>query len=264
MTTLLELVETLARDPQAKAAYDAAPDAYLARNGFGDLSPAELNEAVLHSAEVLPPLVSAQFGPDGGLDAVSGADPAGFDQRFTSDYEEDLFGLDQDSPIFADGELSDTPQDDAGFEADRHADGDLPVEPQAILPELLEQPAQRPDTHTDTDTDTDPESLRHLFDGTDPHGLDAEPGLVETDAPPAPASAPLSARAVEFEPAAEAFPDPFDDHQPDQGTEPLTDSTLTSTDLFEEAHPLTAPVEQPLLDAQPLLDEHESFDPRAE
>ena len=97
MTTLLSLVETLARDPEAKADYAAEPDAYLGRHGFGDLSPAEVNEAVLHSANTLPPVIAAQVSPSDGLASVAEVDPTSLETGAADSYEEDLFGLDDSS-----------------------------------------------------------------------------------------------------------------------------------------------------------------------
>ena len=63
MASLLELVEALVRDPQAKAAYRADPDDFLGRHGFGELEPSDLEEALHHAAVVtatedhrLPPI----------------------------------------------------------------------------------------------------------------------------------------------------------------------------------------------------------------
>jgi hypothetical protein len=120
VTTLLTLVEALARDPEAKADYASGPDAYLERHGFGDLSPSEVNEAVLHASDALPPTVAAQVEPEGGLDSVARVEPTAFDEGATSEYEDDLFGHDPGDdglddatdPSFADGgEATDSAED---------------------------------------------------------------------------------------------------------------------------------------------------------
>ena len=94
VTTLLTLVEALARDPEAKADYAAGPDAYLERHGFGDLSPADVNEAVLHASDTLPAPAAAQVDHTGGLDSVASVDPTSFHADPGGDYEGDLFGHD--------------------------------------------------------------------------------------------------------------------------------------------------------------------------
>ncbi len=254
MTTLLELVETLARDPQAKAAYQDAPDTYLASNGFGDLSPAEVNEAVLHAADVLPPLVSAQFEPEAGLASVASADPAGFDQPHTSEYEEDLFGLDQDSPIFADGELNDAPDEQPGPHGDPQDPFPSGAEPADQHPALNDavgaddQPAD-----AEPATEADPE-LRQLVNASDPHDLDAEPGIAEAapgehgGALSQPSVPSLVAEQPEPEPDTAEFNDPFDGDDLSSSTTHLTDSDLTDTDLFEQVSPLSGAEAQPLVD----------------
>lgn len=230
VTTLLELVETLARDPEAKAAYEAAPDAYLARNGFGDLTPAEVNEAVRHSADTLPPLVAAQFTPETGLASVAGADPATFDQTFTSDYEDDLFGLDEDSPIFADGELNDAP-DNAPFIApqDAQPDGQTDLGDDLDFQDVIPNqppPGAAPAT-PDGDGNGDQEPLRQLFGASDPHDLDAHPeplAPTPTVAGPAPSDPP----PAQGPPRADL--DDLPDTSPPDTSPP--DTELTGTGLF--------------------------------
>ena len=63
MTSLLQLVEELVRDPVAKTAYAADPDVYLDRHGFGDLDAEDIAEALSHVADSFPPLLAAQLTP---------------------------------------------------------------------------------------------------------------------------------------------------------------------------------------------------------
>lgn len=79
MTTLLQLVETLARDPEAKSAYAAQPDAYLHSRGYDGLDEHDVYEALAHVAETVPPLLAAQLSPPDGLGGVAALDPESFD-----------------------------------------------------------------------------------------------------------------------------------------------------------------------------------------
>lgn len=102
VTTLLTLVEALASDPEAKADYAAGPDAYLQRHGFGGLSPADVNEAVLHASNTLPAPAAAQVDHSNGLDSVAEVDPGSFHADPSDAYEDDLFGHDP-GEAFEDG-----------------------------------------------------------------------------------------------------------------------------------------------------------------
>lgn len=114
MTTLLSLVEALARDPGAKADYASGPDGYLERHGFGDLSPADVNEAVHHASDALPPAAAAQVEPGDGLASVAEVDPDAFEPGVATTFEDDLFGLDpgDDELEPAAGALEQTPATD--------------------------------------------------------------------------------------------------------------------------------------------------------
>ena len=83
MASLLELVEALVRDPQAKAAYRADPDDFLERHGFGGLEPADLEEALHHAADSFPPTFAAQVDPAAGFDSLVQVDlqELGFDDE---------------------------------------------------------------------------------------------------------------------------------------------------------------------------------------
>jgi hypothetical protein len=74
VTSLLTLVETVIQDPVAKAAYAASPEAFLADHGFGDLDPADIDDAVLHAADTFPPTVAAQIVGVDGLEAAAHVD----------------------------------------------------------------------------------------------------------------------------------------------------------------------------------------------
>lgn len=197
MTTLLSLVEALARDPEEKAAYTAAPDAYLERHGFGDLTPAEVNEAVAHSADTLPPPVAAQMQPGDGLNGVAAVDPEAFDPTVAQQYEDDLFGhddaLDPNDPAlhgFEDGGFEDAApaaqtdgaEESGGTDGPDGADG------------LDDADGARPEAAATVGDGTDgadsPEGTatpeRSLADLSDPHGLDIDaPAQAAGDTSPA-------------------------------------------------------------------------------
>ena len=233
MTTLLSLVESLARDPQAKADYAAAPDAFLERNGFGTLNPSDVSEAVLHASAALPPTVAAQLNPEGGLASVAEVDPQTFPDgpggETAEDYEEDLFGFD-DSPPDPGGEIPDT----AG------------IQPH---PEPAEEPAEEPDQHGAADglgPDATAPSISQLLERSDPHDLDDEPGLLTHPAPASAEGSPDGAADPDpFTPT--AAPEPVDDGQIDQQderspsfeTEPDR-GELTDADSFTGSDPLAA------------------------
>ena len=84
MTSLLQLVEELVRDPVAKTAYAADPDVYLDRHGFGDLDAEDIAEALSHVADSFPPLLAAQLTPQDGLTSLAGVDlvDLGLDHSF--------------------------------------------------------------------------------------------------------------------------------------------------------------------------------------
>lgn len=185
VTTLLALVEALARDPEAKADYAAGPDAFLQRHGFGDLSPADVNEAVLHASNTLPAPAAAQVEPDGGLDSVAAVDPTAFEPEPGADYEEDLFGHDpgdgfDDAVSGADGD------EGATDEVDELAAAHGPADHDGTDPDHPTQP-EPADAHGEDSTD----------DGDD--GDDAGPTDLAADAP---AGTPGSSLA--------SLPDPHD------------------------------------------------------
>jgi hypothetical protein len=74
VTSLLTLVETIIQDPAAKAAFVASPDAFLASHGFGDFDPVDVDDAVLHAADTLPPTLAAQIVGVDGLQAAAQVD----------------------------------------------------------------------------------------------------------------------------------------------------------------------------------------------
>ena len=120
MASLLELVETLVRDPAAKAAYRADPDEFLDRHGFGGLEPVDLEEALHHAADSFPPTVAAQVDPAAGFDSLVHVDlqELGFDDELRP-----LDPLDDD-PIDAADLNGPRLGDDVDFDAPPGAGGD--------------------------------------------------------------------------------------------------------------------------------------------
>lgn len=229
MTTLLSLVESLARDPQAKADYAAAPDAFLERNGFGTLNPSDVNEAVLHASAALPPTVAAQLNPEDGLASVAEVDPQTFPDgpggETAEDYEEDLFGFD-DSPPDPGGEFPDTagtqPHPEPAEESAEHgaADG---LGPDATAP-----------------------SISQLLERSDPHDLDDEPGLLTHPAPVSAEGSPGGAAdpgpftpTAAHEPVDDGQIDQQDERSPNFETEPDRGG-LTDAESFTGSDPLAA------------------------
>jgi len=70
--TFLDLAQDLIHDSEAKAAFDADPEAFLAARGFADLSPADLADAVGFVAETLPAEAARELTID---DAADASDP---------------------------------------------------------------------------------------------------------------------------------------------------------------------------------------------
>jgi hypothetical protein len=83
MASLLDLVEALVRDPAAKAAYRADPDEFLDSRGFGELEPADFEEALHQAADSFPPTLAAHVDPTQGFDSLVHVDlqELGFDDE---------------------------------------------------------------------------------------------------------------------------------------------------------------------------------------
>ena len=135
MASLLELVETLVRDPAAKAAYSADPDEFLDHHGFGGLEPADLEEALHHAADSFPPTVAAQVDPAAGFDSLVHVDlqELGFDDelRPLDPLDDDpVDTADWNGPRLGDDVDFDAPPGAGGQGADGDAGGgqDAPVD----------------------------------------------------------------------------------------------------------------------------------------
>lgn len=71
-TTFLGMAQELMLDADAKAAFEADPDGFLAARGFEGLSPEDVTDAVGYVAETLPPgPAEALTGPDAPGDALT-------------------------------------------------------------------------------------------------------------------------------------------------------------------------------------------------
>lgn len=256
VTTLLTLVEALASDPEAKADYAAGPDAYLQRHGFGDLSPADVNEAVLHASNTLPAPAAAQVDHTNGLDSVAEVDPGAFHADPSDAYEDDLFGHDPggdfdggidgfgDGPEALDGPLEHGPLDHDG------TDGPGP-QPDADHRTVADG-ADRPDAaHADGEEDPSPDDAgpADASDGSslsslqDPHGLDGD----DLDGTPAetvtpPADGPAADAVVAAEPDADEFDDGtpalFDDAATDELGGGFDQVSFGSDDPFASPDPI--------------------------
>lgn len=71
MTSLLDVLESLVRDPLAKADYASDPGTFLHRQGFGDLAPEDISEALAHAANSFPPVLAAHINPFEGLQSIA-------------------------------------------------------------------------------------------------------------------------------------------------------------------------------------------------
>lgn len=67
--TFLDLAQDLIHDSEAKAAFDADPEAFLAARGFAGLSPEDLADAVGFVADTLPANAARQLTADDAPDA---------------------------------------------------------------------------------------------------------------------------------------------------------------------------------------------------
>lgn len=172
MTSLLDIVGALLRDPIVKAEYLAAPDDFLSRRGFPDLEPDEIQEVLVHVAEASPPALALHIDADAGLDGAASLDVAELDQPFGVEFDGDL-------PLLPHDPIDDLDTVDLF---------DAPTEPAAVAPERLEQseesgePAE-PDAHAasvgpddgeghgnqHTDSDLEPDELDALSEES---GLD--------------------------------------------------------------------------------------------
>ena len=154
MASLLQLVEALVSDPEAKADYGRDPDGYLSQRGFGDLDANDVTEALGHAADSFPPALASQVQPDDGFAALtsielddlgmsgvedySSSAPTPTDSGPFSDWDDDGVKEWNSSPDIADWEL-DPPATAAAevLEPSQDVDDDLqfaPNEPSHVSP----------------------------------------------------------------------------------------------------------------------------------
>ena len=74
MTSFLQLVGNLLREPAERAAYLADPSGYLPARGFGDFEPADVEFSLQLSTDAFPATVAGRIDPTDGLDAVVSVD----------------------------------------------------------------------------------------------------------------------------------------------------------------------------------------------
>lgn len=72
--SFLDVVTDLLADPAAKDAYQSDPQGWLNEQGYGDLSPTELDRAMVHSSDALSPDVARALGPNPSLDSAASLD----------------------------------------------------------------------------------------------------------------------------------------------------------------------------------------------
>lgn len=131
--SLLQLIERLFADPDAAAAFADAPDSYLAEHGLGELSGADIHDALSLGFDSVPVSVAARLAvPDevgdgsggdvlGGLlldsapDGLEADSPAAGDLDFgLGDLDLDLGGSAGGEAVAQGDEMSDIDGDDAG------------------------------------------------------------------------------------------------------------------------------------------------------
>ncbi len=74
VTSFLQLVGNLLREPAERAAYLEDPSGYLPARGFGDFEPADVELSLQLSADSFPPTIAGRIDPTDGLDAVVSVD----------------------------------------------------------------------------------------------------------------------------------------------------------------------------------------------
>lgn len=74
MTSFLQLVGNLLREPAERAAYLEDPSGYLPARGFGDFEPADVELSLQLSADSFPATIAGRIDPMDGLDAVVSVD----------------------------------------------------------------------------------------------------------------------------------------------------------------------------------------------
>ena len=241
MASLLHLVESLARDPQAKAEYQSDPDGYLAQRGHGELQPEDVSEALTHAADTFPPQLAAAVSPDAGLDSVAAVelDELGLDD------------VDDFSTPFVEAEPGQF--DDLDDRAELDDQGDL--DSRGALDDGDAGPEHTGQEHTDTDGDTQPDDTQP-GDTVPDAGHDAQP----SDA--APASPGPFGRDVDFDFDAPAAPA----QGPSAGPDAAAATTTGASDLAETAEaveipaisePVGTPPEAgaPLAEQTPVIDD---------
>jgi len=74
VTSFLQLVGNLLREPAERAAYLEDPSGYLPARGFGDFEPADVELSLQLSADSFPPTIAGRIDPTDGLNAVVSVD----------------------------------------------------------------------------------------------------------------------------------------------------------------------------------------------
>lgn len=167
--TLLSLIDTLLREPSARAAYAAGGEAFLEAHGWRDLDPEDLTEAMAVARQTLPielaadiPLETADADaadPFGILDHIAGVEPlAGLEVAelpvgFDDAAEPPAFGAgagDTPAPMGDGAPAGAAAVDVEAIEQDGHAFTDA-----AELPELAEMGESPVVPAPDLDTEAD-------------------------------------------------------------------------------------------------------------
>jgi hypothetical protein len=134
-TTFLRLAERLLVDPAAKDAYATDREAFLEREGFGALSPEEIEVGLQHVSTVVPPSVAEAIDPEAGFDGLADLDLADLGVDGLDDFR---------SPL----DTEDLPAEGLpGDDADLAGGGDLPTDAADIDGLAAAAPAQHDGGH---------------------------------------------------------------------------------------------------------------------
>jgi hypothetical protein len=164
VASLLDLLDSLLRDPMVKASYDADPGRFLSDHGWGDLDDHDLSEALVHVANAEPPGVALHLDPVAGLSSLAEFDPATAEDPYME------LGSDDDAASGDDGGELDSFDPARDFAPDSTAD---------------DAEYHGTDGHRQGGTDQAVDEGDHR--GNDGHHADTEPDLEDGHSPELPA-----------------------------------------------------------------------------
>lgn len=180
VSSFLQLVETLLREPGERAAYLADPSGYLPSHGFGDFTNEDVELSLQLVADAFPPALAELLDPAAGLDTIVAVDINDVPDLLSPMNEDDAMGLDdivgEDDPFLDDesdagdssADVDDVDSNEGGSGADS-ADGDVLSEDRGSLDAEIDPMV---DGSADADTPTDLETDLALSNGSIDSPLD--------------------------------------------------------------------------------------------